>query len=44
MSKPVDVEQLPSSHHLEGDAASKPELQVTVPEARQSFIRKKVGI
>lgn len=44
MAKSMDVEQLPSSHHLEGDVASKPELQANVPEARQSMIRKKVGL
>jgi hypothetical protein len=44
MAKPMDVEQLPSSHHVEGDVASKSELQVNVPEARQSLIRKKVGL
>jgi hypothetical protein len=42
MSKSTDVEQFASSHHIEGDTAAKPELQVNVPEARQSFIRKKV--
>lgn len=42
MSKPMDVEQLPSCHHFEGDVTTKSETQVIVPEARQSLIRKKV--
>lgn len=42
MSKSMDVEQLPSSHHFEGDVATKSETQINVPEARQSLIRKKV--
>ena len=42
MSKSMDVEHLPSSHHFEGDVATKLETQIVVPEARQSLIRKKV--
>jgi hypothetical protein len=43
MAKSMDLEQLPNSHHVEGDVASKSELQVNIPEARQSLIRKKVS-
>ncbi|KAJ5767340.1 uncharacterized protein N7511_004956 [Penicillium nucicola] len=41
MAASKDVEQAPSSHHVEGDEPSKSELQVNVPEERQSLIRKK---
>jgi hypothetical protein len=44
MAKSMDVEQLPSSHHVEGEVVAKSELQVNVPEARQSLIRKQVGL